>query len=282
MVRVPTHRRSALAASLRWALHRYALVWAVAASVAVVGVAQNHQAEISKLRASVTDMALPVAAVLHAPFNAVNTVASRFHELTGLHTANEQLMRENAALRGWQQEALRLRAENARMTALLHAVPTPPVQALTAKVVSESGGAFEQSLLALAGINEGVEVGNVVMGERAVVGRVIELGNKAARILLVSDENSRLPVQLENSGERAIAAGSGTGDMVLKYLADDVVIQPGERVVTSGHGGIFPAGLPVGEVVQVGNEYRVVPLERLNAQQFVRIVDYRVSTDAGR
>lgn len=282
MVRVPTHRRSALVASIRWALHRYALVWAVAASIAVVGVAQNHQTEISKLRVNVTDIALPVAAVLHAPFNAVNSVVKNFHDLVALRATNEQLMRDNAALRGWQQEALRLRAENARMAALLHAVSTPPVQALTAKVVSESGGAFEQSLLALAGINDGVEVGNVVMGERAVVGRVIELGNKAARILLLSDENSRLPVQLESSGERAIAAGSGSGDMVLKYLADDSVIQPGERVVTSGHGGIFPAGLPVGEVVQVGGEYRVVPLERLSAQQFVRIIDYRVSTDAGR
>ena len=283
MVRIATHRRNALAVTIRWALQKYAVVFAVAAALAVGAVAKNHQRDISIIRSHITDAVLPIATVLHAPFNFAHAVVTRVQELSSLYQTNKQLERENLALRGWQQEAQRMQIENNRLRTLLNTVAAPAPRALTAPVITETGGAFERSLLVQAGVDNGVEEGSVVLGATAVIGRVISVGNRAARVLLMNDENSRIPVQLAGSGERAIAVGTGNGDMDLTYLATDVVPTVGERVLTSGHGGIFPAGLPVGEVVKDtvdGHDvYRVAPLERLNAQQWVRIVDYRASTD---
>jgi rod shape-determining protein MreC len=283
MVRIATHRRNAVVATLRWAVHKYALVLAVAAALGVGIMAQRHQQDIAAARAQVTDAVLPLAGVLHAPFDMVHAAVNRVRELSSLYDTNRQLERENMALRGWQQEAYRLQAENARLRSLTTVATLPAPQALTAPVVTEAGGTFERSLLVLAGVDSGVEEGSVVLGASGVVGRVTNVGSRAARVLLINDENSRIPVQLAGSGERAIATGTGSGDMDLTYLPADVVPTVGERVLTSGHGGIFPAGLPVGEVVKIQADgrdvYRIVPIERLNAQQWVRIVDYRASTD---
>lgn len=279
---MPLRRRTSIAVSLRFLAQKYALVWVVAASVTLVSFAQSHQQQISQVRARVTDAVLPVAAIVHAPLNAVHHVSQTISEWRALHDTNANLQRENAELHNWRQEAQRLIIENARLRALLKTTATPAAQALTARVITASGGSFEHSLLAQAGIDDGIEVGSVVMGAHGVVGRVTEVGNKAARVLLINDENSRIPVQLESSGERAIATGSGKGDLMLNYLNDDVTPTAGERVITSGHGGIFPAGLPVGEIVADGNGWRVKPIEPLTAQDFVRIIDYRVSTDTGK
>lgn len=273
------HRRTALAASLRYYAHRYALVLTALSALAVFTFAQTHQQDVAALRMRVVESALPVAAFINSPLAAFDNVTTSIGEWQGAVEANQKLTAENLRLRAWQQEAMRLAAENERLRTLLMAAPSVARTALTVPVVGDAGGSFQRALLALAGINNAVEVGSVALGATAVIGRVVEIGNRTARILLLNDINSRIPVRLEGSAEQAIAAGNGGAFLDLKYLADDVQPVVGERVITSGFGGIYPAGLPVGTVVKDGDGYAVQPLEDAMRLEWVRILDYRNPSD---
>lgn len=273
------HRRMALAVNLRYFAHRYALVLVVISSLAVFGFAQTNQQRVADLRMWMIESTLPIAAFINAPLTAFDRAYQSVGDWHNAVDKNEKLIAENTRLRAWQHEAQRLQAENLRLRAMMLATPPVARTALTVPVVGDAGGTFQRALLALAGINNAVEVGAVALGATAVIGRVVEIGNRTSRILLLTDINSRIPVRLESSAEQAIAAGTGGALLDLKYLADDVQPVEGERVVTSGHGGIYPVGLPVGTIVKDGDGFAVLPVENVGTLEWVRILDYRNPTD---
>ena len=140
---------------------------------------------------------------------------------------------------------------------ILNLMGEPPVRGVTARVTSESEGPFAQTLLANAGRMQGVEPGSVALNEGGLVGRVIQLGERSARILLVTDFNSRVPVIGEVSGVHAIMQGGSTGSGTLTDLPERSDFIEGERILTSAEGGAFPRGLVVGEVHLSGDDWRV-------------------------
>lgn len=140
---------------------------------------------------------------------------------------------------------------------ILNLMGEPPVRGVTARVTSESEGPFAQTLLANAGRMQGVEASSVALNEGGLVGRVIQLGERSARILLVTDFNSRVPVIGEVSGVHAIMQGGSTSSGTLTDLPERSDFIEGERILTSAEGGAFPRGLVVGEVHKSGDGWRV-------------------------
>lgn len=273
------HRRAALVVNLRYMMHRYALLLVIVSAVAVFSFAQTHQQNVAALRMHLIESVLPLTGFIRAPSVVIDNAYASFSAWRDAVHDNEKLVAENTRLRAWQQEAMRLQTENTRLRTMLH-TPAPQTHtALTVPVVGDVGGSFQHALLALAGINNAVEVGAVVLGTVAVVGNVVEIGNRTARILQLTDINSRIPVRLESSAEQAIAAGNGGALLDLKYLPNDVTPMVGERVVTSGAGGVYPAGLPVGTIVKDGDGYAILPLENTSRLEWVRILDYRNPSD---
>jgi rod shape-determining protein MreC len=110
-----------------------------------------------------------------------------------------------------------------------------------------------------------------------LVGRIAEVGDRASRVLLLTDLNSRIPVTLQGSHERAILAGDNSPRPLLAYLAPNAKPEVGERVVTSGDGGVFPPGIPVGVIVSVGGQVRVATSSDLSVIDYVKIVDFGLS-----
>jgi rod shape-determining protein MreC len=142
-------------------------------------------------------------------------------------------------------------------------------------VIASSGGAYLRNLLVDAGSADGVARGQAAVTGEGLVGRVYEVGVRTARILLITDLNSRIPVLVEGSRQRAILAGDNSGRPVLWYLDPAVPPQIGARIVTSGEGGVFPRGLPVGMVEAVGpGAPRVEPYVGPSRVEYVRIIDY--------
>ena len=120
-----------------------------------------------------------------------------------------------------------------------------------------------------------VSKGQIALDDRGLVGRVTELGGRSARVLLLTDMNSRVPVILENSRARAILAGTNGPRPRLMYWPEGVQPAEGERVVTSAEANAFPAGLPVGVVrYSASNVPEVQPLARLDRLEVVRLFDY--------
>ena len=105
------------------------------------------------------------------------------------------------------------------------------------------------------------------------VGRVVEAGDRASRILLLTDLNSRVPVVVESSRYRAILEGDNSDELRLGFLPNTGDVRVGDRIVTSGHGGVFPAGLPVGIVTELAGDTAVVtPHVRFDRLEYVRVL----------
>jgi rod shape-determining protein MreC len=158
---------------------------------------------------------------------------------------------------------------------LLNLAPEPMVSFVSAKVIANSGGSFIRSVLVNAGRADNVARGQAAITGEGLVGRIAEVGERASRVLLITDLNSRIPVTIEGSRERAVLAGDNSEQPRLIYLPARPPVKVGDRIVTSGHGGVFPPGLPVGVIASTADGVaRVEPFVELSRLDFVRVVDF--------
>lgn len=252
------------------------------ASVLLLAVSFVRPGIFSGLRSAVSDASAPVLFVLGKPFEQASLMFSGVSSLMELRAENEQLRSENERLREWYQAALMLDSENRSLHALLNLKLDSDHRFVSARVVGDSGSAFARSALVLGGEARGVKKGQAVLSGEGVVGRIIETGRYTSRVLLLTDVNSRLPVYMEGSRQKAILAGTNGNNPILKYLPPDTEIQPGTRVLTSGNGGFFMPDLAVGEIRFAKNGGLYVHLfADIDRLSHVRIVDFSTEGAVG-
>jgi rod shape-determining protein MreC len=201
-------------------------------------------------RTAATDLVSPIVSTLSRPFQFVADGIGGMTGINDLRAENDRLKSENDRLREWYQTALLLQAENKSLKDLLNVMPEPSQSYITARVIGDSGSPFVKSLLLTAGSQDGIEDGQAVLGGQGMIGRVIETGRKASRILLLNDINSRVPVVILGSNVKAILAGNNENILDLEHVPPDTLIKSNDAVTTSGHGGLFPQGLPIGQIVK--------------------------------
>lgn len=270
-----------LAVPLKVLVQRFAFMLLVLSAFALMLLGKAETALVERISVAVVDVTAPIMDVLSRPVATINKTVESVRNLVALHDDNERLRRENTRLLEWQEAARRLARQNAVLQELLDFVPDPRAGSITARVIGDAGGAFVRSMLVNAGTRNGVAKGQAVVAGDGLVGRVAAAGSRSARILLITDINSRVPVLVEASNNRAILAGDNSELPRLIFLAANAAIKPGDRIITSGHGGMFPPGLPAGEVISVGEGgIRIRPFVGLGRLEFVRVVDYAgISTD---
>ena len=268
-----------LSAPRRAALQRLVLPVLVLLSVTMIVVGKLDQVVFEPLRISFTDAAAPTLDALSRPIAAAGNLIDRARGVINLYQENGRLEEENRRLLHWQQAALMLASENAQLRSLLRLVPEAAISYVTARVIANSGGVYARNLLVNAGSGAGVERGQAAITGDGLVGRVVEVGTRAARILLVTDLNSRVPVIVERSRQRAILSGDNSERPLLEYLDPASAVRVGDRIITSGEGGVFPPDLPVGVVSRVNGEApRVEPYVGLSRVEYLRIVDYGLAS----
>jgi rod shape-determining protein MreC len=156
---------------------------------------------------------------------------------------------------------------------------------VTGVVLADSGSPFRQSVLLNVGARDGIRDGWATMDGIGLVGRISGVGERTARVILLTDSNSRIPVTAQPSGQRGLLSGDNTARPPLEFVEKPDLVRPGDQVVTSGDGGVFPAGLLVGTVVQ-GNDRRLrvslsADYERLEFLRVLRSHALEPITDAG-
>lgn len=202
-------------------------------------------------RIAATDAMAPVIAWVGAPFRIAVETVSDVTGLTQIRAENARLKAENEQLHEWYQTAMLLRAENQSLKDLLNVIPEPDQSYITTRIIADSGSSFVKTVLIEAGHDNAVEEGQAVLGGQGMIGRVIEVGQRASRVLLLNDINSHIPIVIEGANQRAVLAGTNEDLLVLIHLPSDVMVEKGARIVTSGSGGMFPSGLPIGEVIEI-------------------------------
>ena len=245
-----------------------------ASGITLLGKAETVLFE--RLRAGVVDFVAPVMNVMARPAATVADAIEGISELGRLREENAKLRAQNERLLRWQAAGLKLAGENDRLRDLLRFVPETAADTVTARVVGDSGGVFVRSIVVVAGARDGVAKGQAAMTGDGLVGRVVSVGDRSARVLLITDLNSRIPVLFEDSRERAILVGDNTAAPKISFLRHGTRVNTGDRIVTSGHGGVLPAGLPIGIVSNVAGEaIHVRPFAVLDRLEFVRVIAHR-------
>ena len=262
-----------LTVPLKALLNRFAMLLLILLALVVMFLEKVEIMGVERVRVGVIDTVAPILDGLSRPIATVSTGVQRLENFFGVYEENDRLREQNSRLLKWQSEALTLAAENSTLRKMLKFVPEKGTATTAARVISDPGGVFAQSVLVNAGMAVGVGRGDAVVSVEGLVGRVAESGHKSARVLLITDFNSRIPVISEKKRVRGILIGDNRPTPRLAFLPNNNGLKPGDRIVTSGHGGVFPAGLPVGTISSIDEgTVRIAPFADFDFLEYVRII----------
>ena len=257
----PGHsRRAQLGAFLTFVVGLAAILGGLA--IALVSRAQPDLG--SGFRVAATEVTTPVVAALRWPIDRLLDGGSVIRDHFRAVSRARELEATAAAGARATLRLARLEQENQRLRALLDLKAPVQQRVATATIVGSAPASFVRSALIPAGQDDGVMPGQPVRAIDGLVGRIVEAGANSARILLITDPQSRVPVTLSRSGEAALAAGDADGRLLVRTIdADRNPFRPGDLLVTSGVGGTFAPDIPVAVVVEVDSEGAIArPLAR--------------------
>ncbi|MEM6308859.1 MAG: rod shape-determining protein MreC [Pseudomonadota bacterium] len=203
---------------------------------------------VERLRAQITDRIVPNMDWAMAPVTGTVGLLRDFQSYQRLADQNQELRSELRQMRAWKEAALQLEQENARLLDLNNVQLDPRLTFITGVVLADSGSPYRQSVLLNIGERDGLVDGWATMDGIGLVGRIAGLAPNTARVLLLTDANSRVPATIQPSGQRALVSGDNTATPLVEFIENRDVVRPGDRVVSSGDGGIFPAGLLIGSL----------------------------------
>lgn len=185
----------------------------------------------------------------------------------------DRLKAENARLRQWEWQAKQLERRVTHLRSLLNGVDEPALKYVTARVIADARGPFARSVLLNVGKDHGVKPGYAVINGEGLVGRAVDVGKRAARIIMLNDLNSRIPVLVGPAGARAILVGDNGPEPGLEFLSDSDDVYEKDEVYTSGDGGLFPRGLRIGTVTLAGGKgLRTRPHVRFDRLEYVSVL----------
>ena len=272
----PRDRVARLALPVRVLAQRFAFGILVIGAFALMLLGKADSALTERLRYVINDALAPVMTVLSQPIASVNRGIDAVDNFLYVYSENTRLRQENERLLQWQNAARQLEQQNAAYRSLLNAKVDPRITFVSARVIVDAGGPFVRTLIINAGGRDGVIKGQAVINEVGLVGHIVETGERASRLLLLTDLNSRIPVVVETTRARAILAGNNTNRPQLQFLADSIPLQLGDRIVTSGHGGVFPGGIPIGIVTLLSQRGAEVELfTDFNRLEYISVVRYQ-------
>jgi rod shape-determining protein MreC len=254
-------------------LRRIGLGALVIAGVALFALWRVDNPRVERFRMAAADVAAPSFDFIARPLADLADLARDWERFRAVDRQNRELRREIERLRAWREAAQELERENARLRALNHVRLSPRLAFATGEVLADARSPFGRSVLVNIGSRDGVETGAAAVDGAGLVGRVVGVGERVSRVLLLTDYDSRIPVKILPSGHRAILAGDATAAPSLAFFATGDAIKVGDRVVTSGDDGVLPPDLPVGVVAAVGDRAARVSLSADHARlEFLRVV----------
>jgi rod shape-determining protein MreC len=238
-----------------------------------------------RFRANLVDQVVPSFEWALIPVTTAARLIEGFQSYARLAEQNRELRRELQQMKAWREAALQLEQENAKLLDLNKVRLDPALTYVTGVVLADSGSPFRQSVLLNVGARDGIQDGWATTDGLGLVGRISGVGQTTSRVLLLTDPGSRIPVTVLPSGQRAILTGDTSVAPLLEFVENPEQVRPGDRVVSSGDGGVFPAGLLVGQAVMgTDNRLRLRLAADYERLEFLRVLRSRPAesvTDPG-
>ena len=211
---------------------------------------------VERFRAALVDQIVPSFDWALVPVTKVAGMIEGFQSYTRIYEQNQELRRELQQMKAWKEAALQLEQKNAKLLDLNNVRLDPKYTFVTGVVLADSGSPFRQSVLLNVGERDGIVDGWATMDGIGLVGRISGVGRNTSRVILLTDSSSRIPVSIQPSGQKSLLVGDNSAAPPIEFLESPEVVRPGDRVVSSGDGGVFPSGILVGQVA-VGTDKRL-------------------------
>lgn len=260
---------------LVWTAAVVAVVAIVAAVVLLLGdrTGPDGGSSVGGVRGGFEAASGPVGGVLAAPVRWAGATRDYIGGYFFAVGENRRLKAENAELREWRDQAIALKNVNSRYEAMLGLRVEPAVAMATARAISDARGPFNRAKLLDVGTAQGVRIGNPVISEHGLVGRITGVTTGVSRMVLLTDVASRTPVMIERTDARAMLTGDGGDSPRLEFIRGAGAVQAGDRILSSGDGGGLPRGLPVGVAAKgVDGAWRVKLFSDHGAVDYVRVL----------
>lgn len=241
---------------------------------------------VERFRIAVIDRVVPNFDWAFAPVTGAANLIKDFQSYRKIYDQNQELRRELQRMESWKEAALQLEQENARLLDLNNVRLDPRLTSISGNVLADSGSPYRQSVLINVGARDGILDGWAAMDGIGLVGRVSGVGERSSRVLLLTDASSRVPVTVQPSGQRGLIVGDNTLAPPIDFVENRDLIRPGDRVVSSGDGDVFPSGVLIGHIaVDTGGRMRVrlaADYERLEFLRILRNYGTERISDPGR
>lgn len=235
---------------------------------------------LDALRQGIGTVLYPLQRTLLVPRDIMSLGGDYFFEINRLRDENAELRRLETANARTLLQAEQLSHENRQLRELLGARERTAVRSVVAEVLYETRDPFSRKAVLDKGLQHGVVLGQPVIDARGVVGQITRVFPLSSEVTQITDPNMTVPVQVQRTGQRAIAYGSATADrMELRFMSVNADLKEGDQLVTSGLDSVYPSAMPVGRVMLVergrtGNFARVVvePVTGLDRSRMVLVL----------
>lgn len=203
---------------------------------------------VERFRAQVTDRVVPSMGWAMTPVTGAINLLRDFQSYQRMSEQNRELRSELRQMQAWKEAALQLEQENARLLDLNNVRLDPRLTFVTGVVMADSGSPFRQSVLLNVGARDGIMDGWATMDGIGLVGRISGTGKNTSRVILLTDAASAVPALIQPSGQTALVSGDNTAAPLIDFLENRDSVRAGDRVISTGDGGVFPPGLLIGQI----------------------------------
>ncbi len=203
---------------------------------------------VESFRASIVSIFVPAIDLALRPFEYAQNTIEVLLNATQNQTASDTLVQVRNDLNLWKNYAYTLEEENAKLKKLVNFAGTSNYQTISVALLADTSSPFRHSYLLSSGSERGVKNGYPATDGLGLVGRITNTSRKTARLILLTDTSSRVPIKILPSGKKGLVVGNNTPNPEIELLGNITGINPGDRVLTTGEGGVFPPDLLVGTV----------------------------------
>ncbi len=218
-------------------------------------VVDHHQSHLKIIRSGLSTLVYPLQYVVNLPIEAAEWVTVSLVTHNKLLEENDRLKHEHLLLSSKLQRYEILEVENHRLRNLLESSFRLNEKVLVAELIAVELQSFRRQIVINKGQREGAYDGQPIVDAAGIMGQIVHVGPFSSTVLLITDPNHALPVQVNRNGLRAIAVGTGQSDkLILENLPNNADIHVGDLIISSGLGRRFPSGYPVGQIEKISRD----------------------------
>lgn len=255
---------------------RFSLIGLIFFSILLIILSRLNFYGINYLQKGLNEIVYRVSFVVSLPEQQIDLVSKKINSHLGMYEDYKTLKNQINELEGKNYNTNFLISENTRLRKLIDEYIINSEE-LVAKVLLDKNSPFLKSIIVNKGSKDDLKIGMAVLDGPYLVGKVVEVNYSTSRVLLVSDLNSKIPVILEPGNTQSIMSGTGKNVGKIQYLKKDNISKEKNKIVfTSGSGGIFKAGIPIGKILENNNIEFFSDLSQLT---FVKLVSFEKVDD---